>query len=322
MGFAASAAADMLSAGDYAIAYSESLLLYHGTRERHQEVTVEKLREMTENLQQTNEYFALKLASQMFRRFATQALLLEAFKTDPPNVSGVVSVGADPEMILRRIREKVQREHQKLMDAAVERMKRVRLLFEHVTGFSTPKKKRDTVARDCSEFKKLVDFEATALKNRLKNGEKINGFNNETLNLIQEDFWQLREFLDGKYFRQAQDLSREKGHYFLTPPETEELRAIPRAQKEQRLKYLVEKATPRILPLWYLVVALCRLLQQGEHTFSAHDAWWLGLVDEIPGTSLPSIRLWKELRQKAKQKAPAAPLPSAQSPPSISPQRT
>ena len=49
-----------------------------------------------------------------------------------------------------------------------------------------------------------------------------------------------------------------------------------------------------IEPLWYFVVALCRLLQQGENRLTAVDAYWLGLVDEVVGARLPSLRLIAE----------------------------
>jgi hypothetical protein len=48
-------------------------------------------------------------------------------------------------------------------------------------------------------------------------------------------------------------------------------------------------------PLWYFVVSLFRLLQQGEFTLTPRDAYWLGIVDEVIGaTDLPCPRLLLE----------------------------
>jgi ATP-dependent protease ClpP protease subunit len=72
IGVAASAAADLLSAGDYAIAYNDSIIHVHGTRGTEKEITVDNLPLVEASLRQENEYFAMKLASKMFRRFATR----------------------------------------------------------------------------------------------------------------------------------------------------------------------------------------------------------------------------------------------------------
>ena len=67
-GFAASAAADLLALGDYAIAYPTSIIHYHGTRQRHSEITVDNIDTIATTLQHQNEQFAMRLASRMLRR--------------------------------------------------------------------------------------------------------------------------------------------------------------------------------------------------------------------------------------------------------------
>ncbi|MBI2928712.1 MAG: ATP-dependent Clp protease proteolytic subunit [Verrucomicrobia bacterium] len=53
---AASAAADLLALGDYAIAYKNSYALYHGTRQASQAaLTTEKAESLAKSLKQTNE---------------------------------------------------------------------------------------------------------------------------------------------------------------------------------------------------------------------------------------------------------------------------
>lgn len=302
---AGSAAADFLSAGDYAIAYGDALIHCHGTREKHSELTVDNIPQVEAGLRQENEYFALKLASRMFRRFATQALLLEVFKTNPPSPN-VIAVGAHPGHILGRIAQNVAPEHSKLVTDAIERAERIRKLFEYVTTSKVTDPQAEPIIADRDLLKMIVDFEAGALQDRKKAGEVgIVGMTTGDIALIQEDFINLKELLSGSYHKQAAELCYQKGHYFLTCDEVKELTKIPKTEIEARNKFLGEKAGPKIFPLWYLVVSLCRLLQRGENAFTAEDAWHFGLIDEVAGSNLPSLRKWNEL--KMKQAATASP---------------
>jgi ATP-dependent protease ClpP protease subunit len=69
-GTAASAAADLLALGDYAIAYPHSSIFYHGVREsRDEAITSELATRIANSLQQTNEFAAVRLARRGFERF-------------------------------------------------------------------------------------------------------------------------------------------------------------------------------------------------------------------------------------------------------------
>lgn len=318
VGFAASAAADLLSAGDYAIAYGDSIIHVHGVRTKHSELTVELTREVEKSLSLHNEYFATKLANRMFRRLLTQALLFEVFKTVPP-VSNVIAVSADPRTIWQRIHATVDDDHKKLLSDAWDRMDRVRRLVDYVEQTETVSV--DALSKDGHLLKSLIDFELAALRD-----QKVERLLPDHVELIREDFLILKDFLDGGYWKQSIGLAHQKGHYFLKPDELDEYRLLK--EREESNKYLESKATGRIFPLWYLVVSLCRLLQYGEHSFTAKDAWMFGLIDEVPGSDLPSTRLWKELRNTANTPVPSATSasspsalqpPSSQSPPETSP---
>ena len=308
IGVAASAAADLLAAGDYAIAYADSTIHCHGTREKHNELTVENLPQVEASLREENEYFAMKLASRMFRRFATQALLLEVFKTNPPSTN-VMAVGAEPGQILARIANNVAPQHGDLVKKAIERAERIRTLFSYVTQNNPTDPKADPIASDAQLLKLIVDFESSSLQARKTGGEAITGFGICDIDLIQDDFFNLKELLSGSYQKQALELSHQKGHYFLSVYEVKEFRQIPETEPSLRKKYLEERAAPKIFPLWYLVVSLCRLLQKGENEFTASDAWYFGLVDEVTGTNLPSVRKWR-LARSAEQKSLPVPNPT------------
>jgi len=44
----------------------------------------------------------------------------------------------------------------------------------------------------------------------------------------------------------------------------------------------------------YIMVSLCRILQSADYWFAPEEAYWLGLVDEVPGSDLPSQRQFVE----------------------------
>jgi len=46
-------------------------------------------------------------------------------------------------------------------------------------------------------------------------------------------------------------------------------------------------------------VCLCRLLQASDYALMSEEAYWLGLVDEVPGAALPNVREMLERGPKA-----------------------
>jgi ATP-dependent protease ClpP protease subunit len=68
-GIAASAAADLLALGDYAISYLHTRIFYHGSRQdADSAITVESATTMVSSLRQTNEFFARRLEKFAFKR--------------------------------------------------------------------------------------------------------------------------------------------------------------------------------------------------------------------------------------------------------------
>ncbi|HZD39481.1 MAG TPA: hypothetical protein VE131_02090, partial [Terriglobales bacterium] len=54
--------------------------------------------------------------------------------------------------------------------------------------------------------------------------------------------------------------------------------------------YLESHAADKLEVLWYFVVSLCRLLQTKDYQLTPEEAYWLGVVDEVTGSSLQSDR--------------------------------
>jgi ATP-dependent protease ClpP protease subunit len=78
-GRAASAAADLLSSGDYAIAYPESNILFHGVRTSlSNPVTVELASFLSESLKLSNDRYAMTLAKKSEVRFMFRFFVLRS----------------------------------------------------------------------------------------------------------------------------------------------------------------------------------------------------------------------------------------------------
>ena len=80
----------------------------------------------------------------------------------------------------------------------------------------------------------------------------------------------------------------------LPKAEADELNAIQ--DEKTRTEKLVEKVEPILEPVWSFFIALCHALQDGENELTGRDAYWLGLVDEVVGESLMSLRTIMEFR--------------------------
>src|SRR6516225_3962752 len=95
IGTAASAAADLLALGDYAIAEPQADILYHGSRQAFEEVlTLEGATSVAANLQEANERLALRLARSSFRRIIWRVVQLkdaiEKFRDGPEGLEELV----------------------------------------------------------------------------------------------------------------------------------------------------------------------------------------------------------------------------------------
>lgn len=122
MGFAASAAADLLALGDYAIAYPFGVIHHHGTRQTEQAITVEDIGKIESSLRETNEDFAIRLATKLFHRLIPRIVQVRQEKT--PNFLFHETI-ADPQTFIEALCEKVSERHRKLINDAASRQKDV-----------------------------------------------------------------------------------------------------------------------------------------------------------------------------------------------------
>ena len=287
---AASAAADLLSSGDYAIAYPGAQVLYHGTRvSQEKPLTTEWTSMLVDYLRESNNKYATKLARKiidrfMFRFVTSRDNFDEIRKNDP-------SQKTDLDCFLTEIENNLSPQAQEVLKSARKRYNRyAQLLNWVVRKVKSPGKPRSRF--EAAQIKAIVDFELRKNKN-----EDDWSFSQGGINTLTDDFFLLNEYLGNYNSGFFKYLCVTYGSFLLTDAETKEL---DKASKADRQEKEIEKVSPLLLPVWSFFVALCHALQHGENDLTARDAVWLGLIDEVLGADeLPCRRLIEEYQQDA-----------------------
>lgn len=305
---AASAAADLLSSGDYAIVHPHCTLLYHGSRTfRDLPLTAELASIMSNLLRMTNDVYATRLVVQMETRLMFRFLFSKSKFENVRKKSREQMT--DAECFLAVISENLSDGARKLFQTALERKGR----YESLLAVAKKARKYKRAARtEAARIKAFVDFEyATNKKN--KNWT----FQAHGLNRLNEDFFLLTEHLSNSDDDRIAKLCSQWGIFAVTPEEKAEIDAAP---EEERTERLIKKVRPTLEPMWSFFVALCHALQEGENELAATDAYWLGLVDEVLGeVNLPCMRVLSEYApdepqkqdEKQKQGPPEKAVPAA-----------
>lgn len=291
---AASAAADLLALGDYAIAYPHAIVHFHGTRLSSDEITRESAQDLAASLREANEEFALRLAKRVFGRMAFHYTLL---KSEFPTLRETAirekwdtTMASDLECFACAIHSRLSRgprSPRKLPQEAYTLHETLADMSAYVLdklGESDPDK--PFVATEAEILRHLLDYELAQEKS---DWSLVDG----GIDILADDFRNLADFIFGKHKQALQEHIEGFGVLFLNPAQTARLQKEREGGKNSA-KWIEAVVRPIIKPLWYFVVALCRLLQHGENPPTATDAYWLGLVDEVVGQKLPSLRLVAE----------------------------
>jgi ATP-dependent protease ClpP protease subunit len=290
---AASAAADLLALGDYAIAYPKSIIHCHGTRLSAEEITKESAESLAASLHEANEDFALRLAKRVFARMAFRYTLL---RHEFPDIRKEASekewkrpMESDLECfaltIFQRLSQHLQKLPQEVFFLYESLLKMRSFVLDRLGKIPDGQKLAVTEA---SMLKHLLDFEL-AQEKPSHWSFSLGGFD-----LFASDFRKLADFLFGKHHGALDNHIQTLGVLFLDPQQLKVHEKIRSENQSAAGEWLKTAVRPTIEPLWYFTVALCRLLQQGENQLSAEDAYWLGLADEVVGAHLPSLRLVAE----------------------------
>jgi hypothetical protein len=288
---AASSAADLLSAGDYALAYPESTVLYHGVRTSLDDpLTAELTSFLTENLKLSNDRHAMALVRQsewrfMFRFVSMRPRFEEFRERNKPRTL------SDLDCFVGLISENLSEKAKRVVAQAEIRYGRYSALLDRVLKAAS-RKKQFALDRRAAEvegviIKAIIDFEVSSNK---KNQAWT--FRDGGLTRLNDDFFLLQEYISSSQSAQFKSLCERWGSFILTKADEEEIEKVPEPDRAEKK---LEKVRPQFQPLWSFIVALCHALQEGENELTATDVFWLGLIDEVIGANdLPSLRMVRE----------------------------
>jgi len=278
-GRAASAAADLLCSGAYAMALPESIIFFHGVRSLSDSpITVSAASEIMESLRLSNDRYALALAEKSLSRFGFRYVHQRSKFAEHRQKSGKPTL-PDLFCFIEIIREHLSTEASRVVGRALERNMRYMALIKHVAKRVTRVKKFKTAKREAENeaeiIKAIIEYELKG------NKDQAWKFSTGGLSQLNIDFLLVREYLnifDSSHFRRLCNIF---GAFLLTDQDHEELAKIK--DDAERKKATDAKIDPALRPVWLFFIALCYALQEGENELSASDAYWLGLIDEVVG---------------------------------------
>jgi ATP-dependent protease ClpP protease subunit len=279
---AASAAADLLSSGDYALAFPDSTIWFHGVRVPGETVlTAEQSSLLAQYLRTRNKRYAAELTRKtetrfMFRFMSMKSEFASVRASSPQLLSNL-------DCFLALIKDKVSETAQEVINKAHQRYHRYEDLFESALRYKL--KDNMTLAEfDAFLLRAIITFE-------VRNNKKDStwSFRGDGLQQLTDDFFLLQEHLENFNSASFRKQCASWGKFLLTDTDLEEIYTFPETERPQKT---TEKVRPLLQPIWSFFVALCNVLQQGENDLNATDAFWLGLIDEIIGVpDLPCSRI-------------------------------
>jgi ATP-dependent protease ClpP protease subunit len=312
VGNVASAAANLLSLGDYAIAYPRVTIHFHGLRYPEvAEVTMEFASALAHQLELRNQQTALMLAKAGTVRLAFH---LARLSDNFPKIRSTLGKNdlSDIECLAECLRrgKMLSADGARIIDKALKRWKYVQKLSVEIM----PKAE--------ASGKKGLEFGGVVLKHIVKSQvrrSKRIGEQELTEDAVYQIFsnWRLlREYDMGGHMKHIRMISTRFESSFFTPDEIERMKAEPQSEAAQAIALNVVKRAIR--PFCYFAHCIWIALQEEENPLSAKDAFALGVIDEVYDSGLPCLRETMESQSPEQPNLPALsssapPPPSGQS---------
>ena len=218
---AASAAADLLASGDYAIAFPKSTVLHHGVRQSTgAPSTLESTARLNELLRISNSLYAMELAKKSEDRFTFRFYsVMDEFaairaKKGDPNLS-------DYACFVEVIREKLSSDAKKIFDKAVNRAERYKALISSVGGSSEWNKAETPLQVQALIIKAIVDFEVRGASTTETLDFRVGG-----MRQLVDDFYILNEYFTGNSGQKLDEWCKTIGRLILSPAQQEQIDGI------------------------------------------------------------------------------------------------
>ena len=268
-----SSATDLLTRGDYAMAYPQAVLHFHGVS-RHLDTRVNKeaAEDLAEKLARHNEEYALQLARKVMPRLIT--LCRHIYRVSPDNTTELI----------RKIYRGLSKRNDKLVQESVVLLKRAAEARTYAQAALKYSGQATEMEREKRILLSLIDqvFEA-----RQKETSNVGwSLRQGGLAEIVDAFNLYWDYETGRYIGLLEEVMALVADDFLDPGKKAEYESLA-GQEAERRKWLQENVQPKLQPLIYYVVSFCRLLKRGEYFFTAQDAFLLGLIDEVVGKDHP-----------------------------------
>lgn len=314
-----SAAAVLLSFGDYAVALPHADLLFHDVRYGGlDDVTPSRALVAAKQLQTTNESASLKLAERMFGRWMWNYLdLNQKFSTDQKRFpqttiefkSAIAACSLPVSEVFRfdlagfatSIFARLNRNNECLIENAMEHLKRwgtMMALSQAIPKYSpAPGKVAGTLDGALLLYQQLAPDTSTIPFGQQSSEEDLNLLLTLVLGRLAlkpkalaksnfehalSDFALLKSIEDPKHVKTATKLMLRHKHVFFN---SETADAWGNLDDEAK-KAVMSAATPNVKAAWLLCVLVARELFNGEHSLMPEEAMCLGLVDEVPGSDM------------------------------------
>ncbi len=289
-----SAAAGLLALGDYAIAYPSAAIHCHGSRMSDEEITSERAELLAASLKQSNDAFALRLARRTFGRMAFHFANLrgefDKIREQAKEGKWERDMFTELECFAFAIYTRLSSDFGKLPQRAFFHHARLVEMADIILKQDAQVPENEPwVKTEAEMLKRLIDFELQTKRDLGKWNLGEGGIDELVL-----DFKSLTDYLFGPHRAALEEHLESFGILFLKPDEFEQYYQLTEKNQDEAKQWLRDRAEPLVKPMWYFVVSLCRLLQSGEYGLNATDAYWLGIVDEVVGERLPTLRLIAE----------------------------
>ena len=294
--YAGSAAADFLVAGDYAIAYPDSLVHFHGTRTiRKDFITAERASGVASDLKESNKRSALALIRNtrnrfLFRYFSLRPTFAAHREKNP-------KLRSNQDAFFDLIGQQLSVLGERVVERARERQDRYQAVSDYVSGAKSFRRVFEAQGGSGREGQNKIEAEMlrVMVNYELKKNKNLEDwtFTKKGLSQLVDDFLLLYEFI--AHHGDIEDLFKLWKDFLITPEEAKELEGLDAQESQARI---TTKLAAEIIPLRFFLGALCHALQEEENPMTALDAFWLGLIDEVIGEDLPTERKLLERNPK------------------------
>lgn len=286
-GKAASAAAFLLSQSDYAIAYPNSTIHFHGIRyPRLGDVTMESASNYADYLKQQKLKYGMILADPFFKRLVFRYI---CSKKQGHNVENPVG------HLIQHICNKVTKSARDVITDANSKFTEVQNVSEFV--FSESVMKEDFIETEMTILNRIVEFE----RKRQPNFQ----LDEDGLYKISDLYLLFRDYYLGEHNSHFKKfIVKRHAIHFLNDSEkatfkelSSEIKSPINSEESQKKldDFLEPIITNKIRPFWYFTLSLCRRLQESENSLTSRDSYWLGAVDEVMGDpDLHNLRMLYE----------------------------